>query len=315
MYVCLHGGVCRDGGREREYRVPRKYICRQGECGYDVGVGGWKLMRTRAEGLRDRWEDNVVDKATEKQQLEVVADNFIRNVPFIAGSTVKDVIIPLRSDGVLSESRSRSATRPRRRQVTKVDEGQRILDATLSEIRAITSGKGRDADGEARLQSSPLSGSPTGGGEYARLQRRLDATIAATEVDVVECIVAYEAVLKRVKSAAVDGCKTWANAYSVEVKQNAFGPLTLALRDHRDAVIQLCDLIGRWQTLKVEREAMQRDVIRRTSSVHLPVIRTTSTATAATGTASIDSLASTPVLGINGGADTGKIGTFASALM
>jgi hypothetical protein len=37
--------------------VERRHIKRQEECGFEPGKGGWKLMRTRAESLRERWED------------------------------------------------------------------------------------------------------------------------------------------------------------------------------------------------------------------------------------------------------------------
>ena len=37
----------------------RRYICRQGEFGYDVGKGGWGLPKTKAEGLRERWSEVI----------------------------------------------------------------------------------------------------------------------------------------------------------------------------------------------------------------------------------------------------------------
>ena len=65
--------ICRDGECEREYRVARKLICRQGELGYEPGIGGWGVMRTRAEALRDRWETVVVAE-DEQRQLETVKE-------------------------------------------------------------------------------------------------------------------------------------------------------------------------------------------------------------------------------------------------
>jgi hypothetical protein len=298
--------ACSDGAREREYRVARKFICRKGECGYEVGVGGWKLMRTRAEALRDHWSSDVApDIRSEADRLAAVAEAHLQKVPFTAATTVNDVILPVRPTGQLDERPPSSVSKTARASGTTMRSssaaahaGAAILSATLAELSGITSRGTRTVGEQVSVESSVSSAftgtsvegkatrttaSTRGSRKSAQQHVSIDAQIAAAEGEVVSAVMAVEACLRTIKPAAVEGARVFGLSIAVEAKQTAFTPLTQALRAHRERVIQLCDAVNKWQTLKVSKAKRMLEHAKK-SAVLPSLSRTLSPTTSGSGT-------------------------------